>query len=894
MLFFTVVLALLAINAFCEVPVMAFDFRGGKDCGWTVNRHVHSSEATAEGFHVVSRDGYDPWAESPPIPNLPVGEYDKFLLQVYVKSDSTSLQLFYGEKFSADKSSRLNGTMRNDWELRSTYIPPLRPGDRLRIDPPAGNSEMTLGYITITPIKTLYKPDFIKANPVSGGAHVLNSGDLTLRHGNSWDDFVLEVAGQAFACGHDKPELVTILNGKPQAIQLAKESSKISGDEKTLTVVTTFKDDEGGAWTATRIFKATRPGTLEVTTSFRCDKTRDMAHVPWTTLFPGAGSFGSSKSQALFPGVEYLVDEPSSDIKDVTPLKANRVMVSEYKICFPMMAISANRRWLSIAWDYGKFPATVFDSPDRLFNSGGHLFALWSPGTQEERLENDFNVHKSIKWEANAVQSFTTRVSAGSGDDTMASAIDIFASSATMPELPVFQGGFQGALELLARGWLDSVSYENKMWRHAWVPMAGKRLPIFAGDPIVHMDYIAKKTSNPALAARIKARIDEVVPELLKSNRVSASVSHDFHGLYSSLYFNGTKTWLDANVRYAKQRLASFTPEGARPYMQLDPTKYDFGKTHWTNHANGYTAEALKGVGRIAVATGNAELRKLYLEALDKSLELYKDDVPRGAQVWEIPLHSPDILGAAHMLRNCLNGYRLSGNPKYLKHAEYWALTGIPFVYLQTPLPKVNPDGAYATIAVLGATSYDGTFWVGLPVQWCGCVYRNSLYQYIEHVQEPRRKAFWKRLADGITLTGLRITNQEGDGYDQKLWGLLPDAYGLHMRSKSPPSINPGTLQLTLPEAYSEQPIADKQVVEPGVIAHALGGIEVLPSTKTDAYAIELDLWPEKPTDVVISGVDAAPKSILWRGQAINAEWIENHKVLVATLEGKGKLEWTK
>jgi len=144
--------------------------------------------------------------------------------------------------------------------------------------------------------------------------------------------------------------------------------------------------------------------------------------------------------------------------------------------------------------------------------------------------------------------------------------------------------------------------------------------------------------------------------------------------------------------------------------------------------------------------------------------------VPRGAQTWEIPLHTPDILAAAHLVRAYTLGYELSGDTRLLEQARSWAWTGVPFVYLTAPTPA--PVGLYNTIAVLGATGWRAPVWIGLPVQWCGLVYADALYRFAGH--DPGGP--WKRLADGIVSAGVQHTWPLSDA---DRGGLLPDSYQL-------------------------------------------------------------------------------------------------------------------
>jgi len=105
--------------------------------------------------------------------------------------------------------------------------------------------------------------------------------------------------------------------------------------------------------------------------------------------------------------------------------------------------------------------------------------------------------------------------------------------------------------------------------------------------------------------------------------------------------------------------------------------------------------------------------------------------VPRGAQTWECPLHTPDVLASAYSRAGLHVGYELTGEPALLAQARYWAWTGLPFIYLRDPAGQ--GIGRYLTPPVYGATSWVAPVWMGLPVQWCGLVYADALFRLVRH-----------------------------------------------------------------------------------------------------------------------------------------------------------------
>ena len=165
-----------------------------------------------------------------------------------------------------------------------------------------------------------------------------------------------------------------------------------------------------------------------------------------------------------------------------------------------------------------------------------------------------------------------------------------------------------------------------------------------------------------------------------------------------------------------------------------------------------------------------------------KTLEYMKRfRTPRGAQTWELSLHTPDVLASAYLVWAYVRGYVLTGENEYLKLARRWALSGIPFVYLWERYPVMR----YATPPVLGATNWKAPLWIGLPVQWCGGVYAYALTLLAPHDDTLD----WSHLARGILLAGEQIQYPDGP-----LVGCLPDIFELPGQRRAGPSINPCAL----------------------------------------------------------------------------------------------------
>ena len=329
--------------------------------------------------------------------------------------------------------------------------------------------------------------------------------------------------------------------------------------------------------------------------------------------------------------------------------------------------------------------------------------------------------------------------------------------------------------------------------------------------------------------------------------------------------------------------LKNFDAEGVKHYQ---PGKVDYSRGHFTYHANGLAAADVTRVLEAATLSADPQLIAQGLALLDKQTSLYAGTVPRGAQTWEVPLHTPDILASAHMVKAYTLGYVLSDDPDHLEQARYWAWTGVPFVYLANPTP--GEVGRYATIAVLGATNWQAPIWFGLPVQWCGLVYGSALHQLGQYDSSGP----WRMLAKAITATGLQMTWPESDRERQ---GLLPDFFHLRAQISDGPAINPGTVQAHMPELFGRGQLYDVRRVEGrNWFIHAPCEIDDL-DTSDDSLRFAVDGWGDATFHVLISGVPNELSGVTVRAPGEDATAAETHfhpelRLLIIKLTGPSEI----
>jgi hypothetical protein len=198
----------------------------------------------------------------------------------------------------------------------------------------------------------------------------------------------------------------------------------------------------------------------------------------------------------------------------------------------------------------------------------------------------------------------------------------------------------------------------------------------------------------------------------------------------------------------------------------------------------------------------------------------------------------------------------------------------------------------YATIPVFGATHWRGS-WLARPVQWCGLVYGSALLS----LADVRPAGPWRRVAHGITATGLLMTWPQTDKARQ---GLLPDFFFPDRQHRAGPPINPGTVQADMGDYLGIGRMYDvRRAAESGVLIHAPCCIRNV-REEAGRLTFELDGWGDREYRIVLAGGRTRPSSIQWRPDGNKTEWqavpdgrvtrpAERHYTIVR-LRGRGTL----
>jgi len=297
-------------------------------------------------------------------------------------------------------------------------------------------------------------------------------------------------------------------------------------------------------------------------------------------------------------------------------------------------------------------------------------------------------------------------------------------------------------------------SYEDVLW----VEEAGGWMSVIGWAPArnasVALDYV--------LAAR-HIEDTQFADALLKKG---LSLADPGHMGFVLNHFGDVEGQMSRVLAAGRAQARSVPDDGRYGFVPADERRKSLGTPGTT--AVGLCARAIRPVLTSALRTGDDAPLQAALRTLD-FMKRFK--VPRASQVWEVPVHTPDVLASADACDVYLIAYKLTQNTDYLKEAVYWARTGLPFIYMwQAPEQRDLMLGS--SIAVFGATFYTGS-WFARPVQWNGLSYARVLAELAKY----DRSLPWRHFSEMITISGMnqQTTREKDYGTYTDNWDIIDD-----------------------------------------------------------------------------------------------------------------------
>jgi hypothetical protein len=477
-------------------------------------------------------------------------------------------------------------------------------------------------------------------------------------------------------------------------------------------------------------------------------------------------AFDGEQEQALLPGLEWLVTgEHSSSTLDIAPPGNIRFAPDPNRITVPLMAVAApgggvvGIGWdMMQPWDGANRPNAVFASPNFLEHQDNHLMQLFVPTIPRWTDENHLAADRPYELRPGQPLVLRQRIfalpplegGAASPDliqgpqDGVRDAVRWWYARYGAPPLPNLPRSYDADIALSIRGYEDVLYVKGKGWMpvKGWVPDNSPRVALYY---ILAAQALGKRAPYPDLERRALDRVG--------AHRDLSLAAH-VGGIAQPLF----------DLRSNAYAIASSQDDKGGWYFQPDPEHRPLGEPGKTTV--GTVAANVATLLRAARMFHDPRLLAAGVKGL-AFMEQFR--IPRGAQVWEVPLHTPDILAAGYAVDACLAGYLATGDEAHRRRAVYWAEAGLPFLYTWQAPDKGLEAMRYGCIPVFGATWYTGS-WFGRIVQWCGLAYATSLLRLAEY----DKSLDWRRLAEGVTRSGIIQQRTE-----KEYLGLYPDSIGM-------------------------------------------------------------------------------------------------------------------
>ncbi len=569
------------------------------------------------------------------------------------------------------------------------------------------------------------------------------------------------------------------------------------------------------------------------------------------------------RREAVFPGLEWLVDdELSSDVLDIAENHPHRVryVVHPNMITIPAVGILGRYGTVGMIWDVHQRwdgrrdrPAFAFASPDRFENQRSHMMGLFLPGVPEFTPPNGRQAEKAYPVRPGQTLRLAAWIFAdGAGNDVLAP-IEEYLRLVGLPQpAPLPHGSFEGEIAFSMRAYLESLwDGETKKWwttkGNAILSQQG-RPPTFVADLLLG-EILAQ---DPELRQACRRRAEQVAALLGRPPRLDA------------LRFPGRADRAMANPGRAASLLASRDRDAENGGWRFDADRPGTGPFVGKDYRDLGPDDALE----VGTCARNAYVVLSYARiagdlqvyrTMRNTLELMERfRVPRAAQVWEVPVHTPDVLAAADAVDAYLEAYRLSGDRRWLCDAVIWARRGLPFIYLWDDAEK--PFLLGASIPVFGATWYRGS-WFGRPVQWNGLRYANALLKLAEHDQSLP----WRTIAELIIRSA--IHQQDLEGENVALW---PDNISAIDSTKCPWVFAPRQIIGCVLKLIGRDEEPRTVILRSGRQLVCITSTAQITGARWDANRLQFQIqFPPKEQGVVLISNLARPKAVRLDGQKV-------------------------
>lgn len=508
---------------------------------------------------------------------------------------------------------------------------------------------------------------------------------------------------------------------------------------------------------------------------------------PWLRVGEGEGSFGSSKDDALLPGVDWAVGQEwtsgSDNFRDPWAL---RCAPHPHQVSVPVMAVSAGGWAVGLSWSptaeaTGWFSLPrhvaqpVLASPNFIDRMPHHLLGLMLPSAAHGEQNAvgidaagpglELHLHQQIALDAECV------VLPGRSLDVLVDHV----RRTGLPE-PQWRWPAQEALDRIAGAYAGHLFHAGRGFGVGQTDGdVNARVPAFLDG---YLERAGAQTPTNGTASELDAvhtRLRSHVgwcrsqPEGPPSARHSESID----ALLEAQRPDGTFAF-DPNGRHYRKDDVLVARDLVEPMGLEGDTALDL-----------CVVPALRLLEEHQVS-GRADCAEAAARALDACARWTR---PEGGDYWETPLHAPNLLAAGHAAVAHEVGRRVLGVERYGERAVWWLRSMLAFTHLWEP--AVTPM-LYDTKPCLCSSDWYFANWVRDHVQW----------EVLEVFALSRRHGIdwaavdpeidWARFHEGVTSAAVRWLLDSSD----RSW--LP-----HNLPDSRKRYEAGDFDLCLPDTHS-------------------------------------------------------------------------------------------
>lgn len=595
-------------------------------------------------------------------------------------------------------------------------------------------------------------------------------------------------------------------------------------------------------------------------------------------LYVGEGSWGAQKTEAIFPGLEWLTgEEESSSTLDIADTMSQRWRWSPppHAITIPCMSVHHRGLTVGLMWDHlqrlsdkDTRPRALFAAPDHFEGRNACLLGLMAPGGLDPEYWLPSRMATEKPWAVPPGQPIRlhAQLYAQAGTENALSALDYWFTRYGVPSPQRLPHGlnWQDEISFSARGYLEALwDPETQKW---FAYLNGPNQHETLGWHASYL-YDVVQAAQLASAAAIRQACAEraaLVEKLSGQKPVAEDLGFEYGNPISGL--QGTANRIASLIRSQgedgswrfRARIETQGIFAGKDYGEIGP---DQAAEVGTCAANAFQ------VLLFARMTGDPQAIEAGLKAL-RFMDQFT--VPRAAQVWEVPVHTPDVLASADACEAYLEGYLLTGDKKYLRKAVYWARTGLPFLYMwDVPGYEVL---RYASIPVFGASWFTCS-WFGVPVQWNGLRLARAYTKLAEHDKTYP----WRRIAEGLTISAMWQQHGKQVG-GQDIWpdtnekwiALWPDNFDSISLRRCPWLFAPRQILDLVYRFMGLHPNPETVAIGPlgqQICLNACAAISNAGLTG-DTLAATFQMTPPQTSRIVICNV-SPPRTVLINGQAL-------------------------